>query len=249
LRPHASIPFASAAITTLALMATPAWAQPADVNVVNDSFTPNAATVVQGETVTWHFQENGHNVDVTDGPEKFASPKTSNGGTFQHTFNKPGTYSYICDYHPSKMKGTITVQAAPTSNNGGGATQPTPSGSTAQPTTGSSPSTAPSAGADPAAASGSLGAVDAAAPSLRSLGVRSGRLALKVSEDGRLVIRYVKAGAPGHVVHKRILRAHKGTVRLSLRRWMRSGRYRVHVIAYDAAGNASRPVRLSAVVR
>ena len=250
MRPRASVPavLSTAIAAALALAATPAWAMPADVAVENDSFGPNAVSINQGDAVTWHFNEGGHNVDVTDGPEKFASAKTPNGGTYQHTFNKPGTYSYICDYHPSKMKGTITVNAAPAGGNTGGGnagSTPTPSGSTQQPTT----TTSPSAGANPVAPSGSLGAVDAAAPSVRSLGVTNGRLALKVSEDGRLVVRYVRAGAHGHVVHKRIVRAHKGTVRLSLKRWMKSGRYRVHVIAFDAAGNASRPVRVSTVVR
>lgn len=258
MRPRVALPAASAAAiaAALAMATTPAWAMPADVNVVNDSFSPNAATIVQGETVTWHFQESGHNVDVTDGPETFASAKTGSGGTYQHTFNKPGTYSYICDYHPSKMKGTITVQAAPAGNTGGGntgggSTQPSTNGGSAQPTTGSGSTTTSgsSAGANTVAPSGSLGAIDAAAPSVRSLGVKANRLALRVSEDGRLVIRYVRAGAHGHVVHKRIVRAHKGTVRVSLRRWMKAGRYRIHVMAFDQAGNASRPVRLKTAIR
>ena len=63
-------------------------------------------------------------------------------------------------------------------------------------------------------------------------------------EDSRLVVRFVRVGAPGHVVHKRITRAKKGTVALPLNRWMRAGTYRVHVMAFDAGGNASRPIRL-----
>jgi len=256
MRPRASVPVAaSAAIAAaLAMAATPAWAAPATVVVKNHDFNPSPVTVNAGDAVTWDFQEGGHNVVSYEGPSSFDSRsgggKTNSSGTkFTTTLTKPGVYKYLCTEHGS-MLAEVDVQPAPATSNGGGNTgnagsTPTTSGSTQQPTT----TTSPSAGANPVAPSGSLGAVDAAAPSVRSLGVKNGRLALKMSEDGRLVVRYVKAGAHGHVVHKRIVRAHKGTVRLSLRRWMKSGRYRVHVMAYDAAGNASRPVRVSAVVR
>jgi|1185.fasta_scaffold13913_3 plastocyanin len=250
MRPRASVP---AAVTTaiaaaLALASTPAWAAPATVVVDSHDFAPNAVTVNTGEAVTWDVRESGHNIDVWDGPEKFKSTsgKDAAGTQFTHTFTKAGTYQYICDYH-SGMKGTVTVQQAPASPT------PTPSGSSPQPTTGttapSNTSTGTSAGANPVAPSGSLGAIDAAAPSVRSLGVKHGRLALRLSEDSRLVVRYVRAGAHGHHVYKRIVKAHKGTVRLSLRRWMKAGRYRVHIMAFDASGNASRPVRLKTAIR
>lgn len=248
MRPRASVPAAltTAIAAALAMAATPAWAAPATVVLDNNDFMPGAVTVNTGEAVTWDVRDGGHNIDVWEGPETFKSTsgKDAVGTQFSHTFTKAGTYKYICDYH-SSMKGTVTVAAAPASNNA----QPTPSGSSPQPSTTTSPATGTSPGANPVAPSGSLGAIDAAAPSVRSLGVKAGRLALQVSEDGRLVVRYVRAGAHGHVVHKRIVRAHKGTVRLSLRRWMKAGRYRVHIMAFDGAGNASRPVRLKTAIR
>src|SRR3954462_1286516 len=152
MRPRASVP---AAVTTaiaaaLALASTPAWAAPATVVVDSHDFAPSAVTVNTGEAVTWDVREGGHNVDVWDGPEKFKSTsgKDAAGTQFSHTFTKAGTYQYICDYH-SGMKGTVTVQNAPTT-----AAQPTPSGSTPQPTTTTSPSTGASAGANPVAPTG-----------------------------------------------------------------------------------------------
>ena len=36
------------------------------------------------------------------------------GQTYVQTFDKPGTYSYICSIHPDRMHGTVVVtDAAP----------------------------------------------------------------------------------------------------------------------------------------
>jgi plastocyanin len=247
----ASIPAAAVAVGAF-IFANPAMAAPQSVDVVNHGFTPPDVTVNAGDAVTWNFQESGHDVDIYQGPETAKSAKTPSGGTWSHTFATPGKYSYICDYH-SGMQGTVTVLAAPSgggstggggsagggstggggsagggSTGGGGSAGGAGSGSTANPLT-------PSLGTT---------AVDAAAPSVRSRGFKANHLNLQLTEDSRLVVRFVRVGAPGHVVHKRITRAKKGTVALPLNRWMRAGTYRVHVLAFDAGGNVSRPIRL-----
>jgi plastocyanin len=247
-RVPASIPITGAALAACAF-ATPAAAAPASVAVQNDSFNPNSVAVTAGEAVTWNFMEGGHNVDVYSGPETFKSTsgKDSSGTSFAHTFNAAGTYKYICDYHGS-MKGTVVVNAAPATTPPPSSSPP-PSGSpppSTSPSPGASPSPSPDqpSGLEPSTSLGSTQAgVDAAPPTVSALRFRGDALRLRLSEDGRLVVRYVRVGAPGHVVHKRIVRARKGTVSLELRRWMRAGRYRVHVMAFDAAGNASRPAR------
>ena len=229
MRLPASMSFASAGIAACAF-ATPAVAAPASVSVQNDSFNPKNVAVNAGEAVTWNFMEGGHNIDVYSGPETFKSTsgKDASGTSFAHTFNTPGTYQYICDYHGS-MKGTVVVNSAPAS--------PPP----ASPPPSSSP---PAPSPSPDQPSG-----DAAPPTVSALRFRGGVLRLRLSENGRLIVRYVRIGAAGHVVYKRIVRARKGTVRLQLRRWMRAGRYRVHVMAFDAAGNASRPARTKLSLR
>ena len=246
----ASIPAAAVALGAF-IFANPAMAAPASVNVVNESFHPGDVTVNAGEGVTWNFQENGHDIDVYDGPEKFSSGKGASGTTYAHTFNTPGTYKYICDYH-SGMSGTVTVvKAAPAAPAAGGSAGSAPSNGSAGSagtSAGSAGSTAgSSAAANPLDPSSSLGAVDAAAPTIRSRGFKANHLRLQLSTDSRLVVRWVRVGAAGHVVHKAVTRGKKGTVALDLSRWMRSGLYRVHVIAFDAGGNVSRPIHLKHV--
>jgi hypothetical protein len=231
-------------IATLAL-ASPAVADPATIAWDNGSDT--TSTINQGESVTWDVLDSGHNVDVYQGPETFKSTsgKDPAGTKFSHVFNKPGTYKFICDYH-SSMKGTITVVAAqtPPSSGGGGTTTgggggstsgaPTPSGSTAQPTSG-----AAAGPAGEAAASG----VDAAAPTVKRLSVSRSTLRVRLSEAAKLTIRYRKAGAKK--VGKKVVRGRKGVNKIKLSSLGSKGRYRVSIVATDAAGNASKALRLS----
>ncbi len=72
-------------------------------------YSPQNIRVVIGvnNTVTWVSRS--YTVDtVTSDDGSFASQVVSPGGTWHHTFDKPGTYSYHCQYHPW-MKGTVTV--------------------------------------------------------------------------------------------------------------------------------------------
>ena len=93
-------------------------------------FEPAELTVAVGETVTWGFASAGHNVccraDDTDSvelpadAEGFASygpdesPEGSfvpRGETFEHTFDVPGQYDYVCIPHEGLgMTGTIHVE-------------------------------------------------------------------------------------------------------------------------------------------
>jgi len=105
----------------------------ADVVVGPDGsmrFEPQAITVSAGETVTWYFATSNHNVACQpgegeherhpDGADPFASfdagePRTSTvprGETFEHAFEVPGEYEYVCVPHVSlNMFGTVTVGA------------------------------------------------------------------------------------------------------------------------------------------
>lgn len=69
-------------------------------------FSPAALTIRAGDTVVWTNRDNvQHTVTFPD----FGSPLFGNGGTYTHTFDKAGTFSYYCIPHP-RMVGTITVQ-------------------------------------------------------------------------------------------------------------------------------------------
>ncbi|QLG51070.2 plastocyanin/azurin family copper-binding protein [Natrinema halophilum] len=92
-------------------------------------FEPEDLTVSVGETVTWGFPTSGHNVccrsddsdkvRLPDDAEPFASydPGESPQGTvvplgetYEHTFEVPGEYVYVCIPHVGQgMVGTVLV--------------------------------------------------------------------------------------------------------------------------------------------
>lgn len=75
-----------------------------DIVVVDNDFEPGDLEVAVGDTVTWVWDGRApHNV-VGEG---FDSGVQSDG-TFEHTFEEPGTYSYECTLHGG-MTGEVTV--------------------------------------------------------------------------------------------------------------------------------------------
>ena len=90
-------------------------------------FDPEDITVSVGDTVVWYFDSPGHNVtshpdadDDCENPED-AEPFTSyegdnhmsvneEGTEFEHTFDVPGEYVYVCTPHTPQMTGTVTVE-------------------------------------------------------------------------------------------------------------------------------------------
>ena len=74
--------------------------------VIEDlAFAPETLTVEPGDTVTWVWQDGSIDHDVSG--DGFASEEMSEG-TFDHRFDEPGTYEYVCTLHPT-MTGTIEV--------------------------------------------------------------------------------------------------------------------------------------------
>jgi plastocyanin len=72
-------------------------------------YDPDNITVLIGvnNTVIWTNNDNEpHTVTASDG--SFDSGNMNPGSTFTYTFTKPGTYLYICTYHPW-MHGYVTV--------------------------------------------------------------------------------------------------------------------------------------------
>jgi len=74
------------------------------------SFSPAAIQVRAGTEVTWSFQDGQvpHNVHG-DG---WGSGDPQRSGSFRHTFDRPGTYTYACTLHP-QMTGRVVVTARP----------------------------------------------------------------------------------------------------------------------------------------
>jgi len=90
--------------------AAPDGAVEPDTVVLKDiAFQPRVLRVEAGTTVTWRFDDRGIAHDVKAEDDSFAS-ETMDSGTFEHTFDQPGTYAYLCSLHPAQMKGTVEVR-------------------------------------------------------------------------------------------------------------------------------------------
>src|SRR4051794_24833974 len=77
------------------------------VVVDNFRFSPMAATIAAGATVTWTNRDDvPHNIVSTE--KTFASPVLDTHQQFSHRFEAPGTYLYYCSIHPT-MTGRIVV--------------------------------------------------------------------------------------------------------------------------------------------
>jgi plastocyanin len=107
------------------LGAAPAAAQapppkPAIVTVNDFFFGPDALTIKAGHSVKWIWSESNtypHDVHLKQGPKRLKERASYSTRTtavtdagFKKTFERPGTYRYICTVHPTLMKLTITVR-------------------------------------------------------------------------------------------------------------------------------------------
>jgi plastocyanin len=69
-------------------------------------FSPGAIQVPAATAVTWTFEDGLIPHDVKG--DGFASGKPRRDGSFTHTFDRPGTYTYRCTLHDG-MDGRVVV--------------------------------------------------------------------------------------------------------------------------------------------
>jgi plastocyanin len=69
-------------------------------------FEPKAISVKAGDTVTWTNDDNFTHTVQVDGQEDH---EVDRGDSVSITFEKPGTYHYVCTLHRRDMDGTVTV--------------------------------------------------------------------------------------------------------------------------------------------
>ncbi|OPY28294.1 MAG: plastocyanin [Methanocella sp. PtaU1.Bin125] len=96
-------------LTVLVVLAfaVPAQAETHHVSMKNRAFVPQELTVSAGDTVTWTNDDPMlHDVDLGALGE---SPDLRKGETYSMTFDRPGTYDYVCNIHPG-MAGKIVVK-------------------------------------------------------------------------------------------------------------------------------------------
>jgi plastocyanin len=95
------------AVLAAVLVAVAAGAATQTVQVTKNGFTPQAATVSVGDSVTWHNADTAdHQVVADDG--SFASPVLHADQSYSHTFSNAGTVKYH-DAFARTHAGTITV--------------------------------------------------------------------------------------------------------------------------------------------
>ncbi|AOY81969.1 plastocyanin [Moorena producens JHB] len=107
------------AIATFAMSVAPATAATVEVKMGASGnpplkFVPDSVTISPGDTVKWVNNRMGpHNV-IFRGPGAEKSHKKfafKPGESFTATFDKPGTYNYVCQPHSGAgMKGEVIVQ-------------------------------------------------------------------------------------------------------------------------------------------
>ncbi len=110
--PASAAPSASASpsASQSAQPAGPAAAMVEQVNASNKGgdFKPASVTIKAGETVGWvNHSGNIHNV-IFDDKSLGNSTTMSANETFSKKFDKPGSYHYVCSFHPG-MEGTVVV--------------------------------------------------------------------------------------------------------------------------------------------
>lgn len=78
------------------------------VQIQDFAFTPATLNIHVGDTVVF---SNGDDVTHNVSGDGLSSGDIAAGKSWTHTFDKAGTYAYVCTYH-SGMKGTIAVTDA-----------------------------------------------------------------------------------------------------------------------------------------
>ena len=98
------------ALLALALLAPPAaLAKDHKVSISDLKFTPRELKVKKGDTVVWTNNDDRDHTVTADDDKGFKSGNLGSGKTFKYKFDKPGRYTYHCDYHP-RMKATVVVE-------------------------------------------------------------------------------------------------------------------------------------------
>ncbi len=89
------------------------------ITVADDYFAPTEVSVKVGGKVQWIWDDmnlNTHDVEVTKNRPKgvkasdFRSSSGAIGIKFAPKFEVPGKYEFICTYHRTVMKSTVTVK-------------------------------------------------------------------------------------------------------------------------------------------
>lgn len=79
------------------------------IDIADFKYRPVSVTVKSGSKVTWVNHDAAPHTATARGAEGFDTDTLKQGETATVTLDKPGTYAYICTFHPF-MKATVTVR-------------------------------------------------------------------------------------------------------------------------------------------
>lgn len=103
----AAAPVGNSGMVTVAPTASPTNAtSPARVTIRLLKFSPDKIEVKSGETVEWANGDLTPHNATAEG--MFNSGAINAGASWSHTFTQPGTFPYVCTFHP-EMKGVVVV--------------------------------------------------------------------------------------------------------------------------------------------
>jgi plastocyanin len=71
------------------------------------SFDPKVIEIEAGDSVTWTNEDNFTHTVQVEGQDDH---KVGQGESVEITFDKPGTYDYVCTLHSQDMDGTVIVK-------------------------------------------------------------------------------------------------------------------------------------------
>jgi plastocyanin len=250
---------------TLAGVGVASSAQDETINASSSTWEPADVAIETGESVTWSMDTSNvpHNLVASDGEENDPAWTGQKipiqvGGTFTYRFTKPGVYAFLCQVHPTTMRGTVTVTGdpvdptpTPTTTPG----EPTPTPTSTPPTGTPTPTPTADPGGNPpddhtsTPAPAGIAARDAVAPAITNLALkrikRGARVSFSLSETATVMLTARKGG---RTVRTLRLQVRGGDRRVKVRR-LRKGRHTFTLLARDAAGNRSETVSSSIRVR
>lgn len=78
------------------------------IEIADFAFAPTPLEVPAGTSVTWtNLDPTAHTVSASDG--SFDSGTLGSDARFETTFERPGTFAYLCQIHPT-MRGVVRVE-------------------------------------------------------------------------------------------------------------------------------------------
>jgi plastocyanin len=96
-------------VLAMSASAAPRGANTVKVTIQNFAFSPPTITIDPGDTVVWTNLDSASHSAITVQPGFISAVVAQNQSTTV-TFDRAGTYDYICGIHGASMKGTVIVR-------------------------------------------------------------------------------------------------------------------------------------------